>query len=89
VKTITRSLPSKKLKDRDAYRVRFSAEGQTPETIYLSQENERVLLIQPLQLGDLPAVSSPDARERKDKAWEEQALHHLHQLKKLSAQRKN
>ena len=89
VKTITRSLPSKKLKDRDAYRVRFSAEGQTPETIYLSQENERVLLIQPLQLGDLPAVSSPDARERKDKDWEEQALHHLHQLKKLSAQRKN
>lgn len=88
IKSITRSFPSKKLKERDAYRVRFAAEGQTPESVYASQEKERVLLIQPLQVGD-PALSSPEAREREEKDWEEEALRRLHDLKKMSKKRKS
>lgn len=88
IKSITRSFPSKKLKERDAYRVRFASEGQTPESVYVSQEKERVLLIQPLQI-DKPARTSPEARAREEKAWEQEALLRLRDLKKMSAQRKS
>jgi len=88
VKGITRGFPSKKLKDRDAYRVRFATEGKSPESVYVSQDKERVLLIQPLELGE-SEVSSPDSREREEKAWEEEALRRLRDLKKMSAQRKS
>jgi hypothetical protein len=77
---IIRNVPSKKLKGTSNYRVRWSSEGQSPETWFITNENDLLLAVAPLIQTDAPSQSTPESRKDGAQAWEDFALQRLSEL---------
>lgn len=87
MKSIKSAFPFKKLKTKDAYRVRVVSVDDVPKSIFMTQDRERVLVIEPLQVETELTVSTPESRSKAEKSWESLALEKLTELKELSALR--
>jgi hypothetical protein len=78
---VTRNVPSHKLKGTTSHRVRWTAEGQAPETWLLTTEGNLLLAVAPLTGADPPSQSTPESRKADAQAWDVFAARQLSRLK--------
>ena len=67
----------KKLKGRDIYVLRMTAEERAPETWYARREGNLLLGVGPLELPSAPIHSTPKERKEKSSQWEAFAIRRL------------
>ncbi len=87
LKLAVRHFPSKKIKGTGVYRLRWSAEGQSPETWYLSTFDNLFLAVGPLAQLNSPSTSTPESRKEESREWAAFARTRLRQL--LATAREN
>lgn len=83
LRLLRRDRVSKKLKGRDVIRLRRTQDGASPETWFMSRNDEVLLAVGPLEIKGSPATSTPEEREAEQDAWEDFALSRILEISKV------